>query len=135
LPMVRLRSRLFGDFLVSMPYVNYAGCIADTPGARVALLDAAAALGRTLGVSHIELRHRDDDEIDWPAREEKVAMQLALPGSPDVLWKGFKPKLRAQIRRPQKEGAIARHGGIELLDDFYAVFSRNMRDLGTPVYP
>ena len=25
-------------------------------------------------------------------------------------------------------------GGVELLEDFYTVFSRNMRDLGTPVY-
>src|SRR5690606_21136841 len=25
-------------------------------------------------------------------------------------------------------------GGAELLDDFYAVFARNMRDLGTPVF-
>ena len=33
-----------------------------------------------------------------------------------------------------KEGAEVRQGGIELLDDFYRVFSENMRDLGTPVY-
>jgi FemAB-related protein (PEP-CTERM system-associated) len=26
-------------------------------------------------------------------------------------------------------------GGAERLDDFYRVFARNMRDLGTPVYP
>ena len=25
-------------------------------------------------------------------------------------------------------------GGIEQLDNFYEVFSKNMRDLGTPVY-
>src|SRR5690606_26478586 len=37
-------------------------------------------------------------------------------------------------RRPQKVGATARTGGIELLDDFYRVFATNMRDLGTPVY-
>lgn len=135
LPMVRLRSRLFGDFLVSMPYVNYAGCIGDSPAARAALLDAAARLGESLGVSHIELRHRDDDEPDWPVRTDKVAMLLELPSSADELWKAFTPKLRAQIRRPQKEGAIARSGGIDLLEDFYAVFARNMRDLGTPVYP
>ena len=29
LPMVRLKSRAFGDFLVSMPYVNYGGVLAD----------------------------------------------------------------------------------------------------------
>jgi FemAB-related protein (PEP-CTERM system-associated) len=39
------------------------------------------------------------------------------------------------VRRPQKEGATCDSGGVERLDDFYTVFARNMRDLGTPVYP
>src|SRR5262249_52412026 len=34
----------------------------------------------------------------------------------------------------QKRGLAVAWGGLELLPDFYAVFSRNMRDLGTPVY-
>jgi len=62
-------------------------------------------------------------------------MQLELPADSDTLWKRFSSKLRAQIRRPQKAGAQCREGGVELLGDFYAVFSRNMRDLGTPVFP
>jgi serine/alanine adding enzyme len=62
-------------------------------------------------------------------------MLLDLPGSADELWKQFGAKLRAQIRRPQKEGATCVAGGAELLPEFYAVFSENMRDLGTPVYP
>jgi FemAB-related protein (PEP-CTERM system-associated) len=51
------------------------------------------------------------------------------------MWSAFRPKLRAQIRRPEKDGACCVDGSDELLDDFYGVFSRNMRDLGTPVYP
>ena len=62
-------------------------------------------------------------------------MRLALPDTVDDLWSAFSSKLRAQIRRPQKEGANCVMGGIELLDQFYSVFGRNMRDLGTPVYP
>src|SRR5690606_15025631 len=30
LPLVRLRSRLFGDYQVSMPYFNYGGVLADS---------------------------------------------------------------------------------------------------------
>jgi FemAB-related protein (PEP-CTERM system-associated) len=62
-------------------------------------------------------------------------MTLDLPSSSEALWKSFDSKLRAQIRRPQKAGATYRLGGAELFSDFYAVFARNMRDLGTPVYP
>jgi FemAB-related protein (PEP-CTERM system-associated) len=38
------------------------------------------------------------------------------------------------VRRPLRESPQVLSGEIELLDEFYAVFARNMRDLGTPVY-
>lgn len=135
LPTVRLRSRLFGDFLVSMPYFNYGGVIAESAGAEQALMAAAADLSRQIGVSHLELRHDSNRRPDWPARTDKVAMYLPLPQSAEILSKQLGSKLRSQIKRPQKEGATAVEGGIDLLDEFYAVFARNMRDLGTPVYP
>jgi FemAB-related protein (PEP-CTERM system-associated) len=134
LSLVRLRSRFFGDFLVSMPFFNYGGILADSPAAERALTEAAVTLGRECGVAHIELRHRAHQTLDWPAREDKVTMQLELPSTEQELFKSFDSKLRAQIRRPQKAGATPRDGGLELLDDFYVVFARNMRDLGTPVY-
>jgi FemAB-related protein (PEP-CTERM system-associated) len=48
--------------------------------------------------------------------------------------KSFKSKLRSQINKALKEGLYSRIGGIELLEDFYEVFSINMRDLGSPVH-
>jgi serine/alanine adding enzyme len=135
LPLVQLKSRLFGNFLVSVPYFNYGGVLADSSGARRALLAAAIGVARERGAGHIELRHRDEPEVDWPVREDKVSMLLDLPDTEEALWRSFTSKLRAQIRRPEKEGAVTRQGGAELVGDFYAVFARNMRDLGTPVYP
>jgi serine/alanine adding enzyme len=135
LPLARLRSKLFGDFFVSLPFFNYGGILADCAAAEHALADAGAQLAAELGVTHVELRHRAHQSLEWPAREDKVTMLLDLPATEDALFKGFDSKLRAQIRRPQKAGATCRDGGAELIADFYAVFSRNMRDLGTPVYP
>ncbi|MDX1517337.1 MAG: FemAB family PEP-CTERM system-associated protein [Woeseiaceae bacterium] len=135
LPLVQLKSRLFGNFLVSVPWFNYCGTLADDADVRDELVRAAWEAARAIGASHVELRHRASTRLDLPYRDDKVAMQLALPASADELWAAFKPKLRAQIRRPGKEGAIVECGGVELLDDFYAIFARNMRDLGTPVFP
>ncbi|MEN8205333.1 MAG: FemAB family XrtA/PEP-CTERM system-associated protein [Pseudomonadota bacterium] len=133
LPLIRLDSRLFGDFMVSMPYFNYGGAVADHPLIEQQLMQAAADHAADLGVSHIE--YRDDIPRDGlPARTEKVNMILSLPGTHDALWQTFTPKLRAQIRRPQREKPLVLQGGEEYLNDFYAVFTRNMRDLGTPVY-
>lgn len=133
LPLVRLKSRLFGDFLVSMPYFNYGGAIADEDFIEDMLMQAANEHAATLGVSHIE--YRDDiPRKGLPVRANKVNMILPLPREEETLWTGFSSKLRSQIRRPQREALETLCGGEELLDDFYSVFSRNMRDLGTPVY-
>jgi FemAB-related protein (PEP-CTERM system-associated) len=61
-------------------------------------------------------------------------MRLELPKEFELLWREFPSKLRSQIRRAQKENMTVRVGGVEYLDEFYAVFARCMRDLGTPVY-
>lgn len=133
LPLVRLSSKLFGDFMVSMPYFNYGGVLADGDVAGD-LLEHAARHARDIGVSHVELRHTEQ-VTGWQVRTDKVTMQRRLPDSPEELSKQLGSKLRSQIKRPVREGAEGVCGGAELLDEFYAVFSRNMRDLGTPVYP
>lgn len=135
LPLSQLKSLLFGNFVVSLPYFNYGGILADSPEYSAALLRHAIDLSARAGASHIELRHRFGRSFDLPAREEKVSMVLDLPGTEDQLWSAFPGKLRSQVRRPTKAGATCAKGGAELLNDFYYVFSRNMRDLGTPVYP
>lgn len=134
LPLVFLKSPLFGQFLVSLPYVNYGGLIADGPEVQEALLGVASEKAKELGASHIELRHTGGPELAWPKKDHKVSMRLDLPTRFEDLMKAFPPKLRSQVRRGEKEGLTVHMGGLELLDDFYRVFSRNMRDLGTPVY-
>ena len=134
LPLVLLSSRLFGSPLVSMPFFNYGGVLADTEEAREALLLAAVNLARKLKASHIELRHQAPIQLEWPRKQHKVSMRLELPSDFETLWKRFPSKLRSQIRRAQKEEMRVVIGSREILSDFYQVFSRNMRDLGTPVY-
>jgi FemAB-related protein (PEP-CTERM system-associated) len=136
LPLAYVRSLLFGRFLVSLPYLNSGGVLADDPAVAGALIDRAVALADELDVRYLELRH--EQPVEHPALTErmsgKVHMRLALPASAEVLWKGLPAKVRNQVRKGQKCGLTVAWGGAELLGEFYFVFSRNMRDLGTPVY-
>jgi len=132
--LVFLSSRLFGRFLVSLPFVNYGGLLVDDSLFREGLLEHAVEEAKKIGAEHIELRHQEASGLCWPEKQHKVSMRLELPGGFDGLWKTFPAKLRSQIRRAEKEGMVFRTGGEDLLESFYAVFSRNMRDLGTPVY-
>lgn len=134
LPLIRLKSSLFGDFLVSMPYFNYGGCVADSSKVLNMLLIESDRLRGTLGCSHVEMRSSESVQSSLPCRQDKVTMLLDLPENADHLWKSIGAKRRSQIKRPIREGVEFEFGGVELLDDFYHVFSINMRDLGTPVY-
>jgi FemAB-related protein (PEP-CTERM system-associated) len=134
LPLVLISSWLFGRFLVSLPFVNYGGVIADDVAVRDALLLEASSRAAGLGAQYIELRHCGNSELAWPKKDHKVSMRLDLPTRFDDLMKTFSAKLRSQVRRGEKEGMTFHVGGQEMLDDFYQVFTRNMRDLGTPVY-
>ena len=135
LPLVFFKSAMFGRFTVSVPFVNYGGVLADDDKAGRALLDRAIEETRRSGGSHLELRHSGDQMFSsLAARRHKVAMELTLAATADEQWTALDRKLRNQVRKAEKSGLIAQEGGPELLNEFYQVFARNMRDLGTPVY-
>jgi len=134
LPLVLTKSPLFGSFLTSLAFFNYGGILAEDQRIAGELLSRASDVAYKLGAGHIELRQATPLETDWPVSRHKVSMRLALPADSETLFKSYPSKLRSQIRRGQKEGMEVRIGTGELLDDYYSVFSRCMRDLGTPVY-
>jgi FemAB-related protein (PEP-CTERM system-associated) len=135
LPLIRQKSGLFGDRLVSLPYANHGGPLASTPEIARGLFDAAVGEAARLGAPRLEVRDHHQREIDWPTREDKVLMTLPLSESSAALDKSLGAKVRSQCRRAQREGAEVVYGGGELIPEFYQVFAVNMRDLGTPVYP
>jgi FemAB-related protein (PEP-CTERM system-associated) len=136
LPLAYVSSLLFGRFLVSLPYLNSAGVLADDPATAGGLIDSAVSLADELNVRYLELRH--EQPVEHPALSErmtgKVHMRLALPARADELWDRLPAKVRNQVRKGQKCQLTTAWGGAGLLGEFYDVFSRNMRDLGTPVY-
>lgn len=134
LPLIHMKSLLFGNFLVSVPFVNYGGLLCDSKDAENALIKEAEAVRRSCDASHVELRHVGWEVAGLPTRRHKVTMVLPLAVDQESQWKGFNAKLRNQVRKAEKSGLEPVTGHLELLDGFYDVFVRNMRDLGTPVY-
>lgn len=134
LPLVFISSRLFGRFLVSMPFFNYGGLLCDLQETGVALLAEARKLQQELDAQYVELRHSVPWPGSLPTKQHKVCMLLELAQDAESQWQGFNAKLRNQIRKAEKNGLSVAVGGKELLKSFYTVFARNMRNLGTPVY-
>lgn len=134
LPLVSLSSVFFGNFMVSLPYFNYGGVCADSDEICKQLIMEASNIAEKEGAEHIEMRHTRHINNELQEKKTKVSMRLELPGTSEELWKGFPSKLRSQVNRPIKEKMYSNIGKLEELDNFYKVFSCNMRDLGTPVY-
>lgn len=136
LPLAHLDTLLFGKFLVSLPYLNSNGPIAASPGVERLLASRAVALAEELNVRHLELRN--EAALVHPGlnaeNTSKVHMRLKLPAVSQQLWKDLDPKVRNQVRKGEKHQFSVAWGGLELLAPFHDVLSRNMRDLGSPVY-
>ena len=130
LPLVRMRSLLFGHFLVSMPFLNYGGPLGNEAGVR-ALLDDAVRLADQHRVRLLELRSRASLPTSMSVSHRKITVTLDLPDSEDALWRSLPAKVRSQVRRPEKEGVTVRLGSDQV-GAFYKVFAHHMRDLGTP---
>jgi serine/alanine adding enzyme len=134
LPFVRQKSLVFGDFATSVPFFNYGGALGDREEVAQLMMEHARKFVSNLGCSYLEFRDVEQRQGEWLTRLDKVSMVLQLPQSVAALSKALGAKLRSQVKRSDREAVSVRVGGRELLDDFYDIFCRNMRDLGTPVY-
>lgn len=134
LPLVMVRSRLFGRILCSMPFVNYGGPVAEDESIALQLAQRAAELAAGLRADYLELRCATPLATDMPVSLRKVSLTVELQSDPEALFNSFSQKHRKNVRRAQKNGLEVIAGGIELLDDFYDVLQLSWRDLGTPIY-
>ena len=136
-PIVLVKPPLLKGTLVSQPFCDYGGILADDHDIAQNLADYIIDLAHRMGMN-LEIRCKQRQ----PAFEKhtvslmtnKIRMTLELPSSPEELWSSFRSKLRSQIRRPMKDGITFHLGGVEMLESYYEVFSTNMHALGSPVH-
>lgn len=134
LPLVHAKSRIFGDYLVSMPFVNYGGPLGDDLAVQ-ALVHDAIGIARQRRVDLLELRSREQLALDWPVSRRKITCLLDLAtGDAEAVWQRLSSNVRRKVRHAKKEGFKVTFG-LDQVDAFYEVFARHMRDLGTPTLP
>jgi FemAB-related protein (PEP-CTERM system-associated) len=136
LPMVLVRSLIFGRFLVSLPYLNTGGVLADERDVVEALIDRAVQMANDMNVRFLELRHESPHSHRSlsATMTEKVHMRMDLPRTIEELRSQLHSKVRNQVRKGETQPLTVHWGREDRLTEFYDVFCRNMRDLGTPVY-
>jgi serine/alanine adding enzyme len=134
LPMMQVRSRLFGNRMISQPFSDYGGALTADPAAREALYARATEIAGQNQCESIEFRNMEALPYDLHARTDKISMYLPLAQDPQEVWKGLRHKTRNRVRKAETAGLAVTSGGLELFDDFYHVWTIRMRELGTPCY-
>jgi len=119
---------------ISLPFCDLGGPLATSPEVAQALAARARADMGGASAAGLELRCSDADTLDEAALAgRKVRMLLGLPGDAAALMQSYPPKLRSQVRKAEKNGLTSEVAGSpDAVADFYDVYSRNMRRLGSP---
>jgi FemAB-related protein (PEP-CTERM system-associated) len=133
-PISCVRSRLFGNSLISSPLAVYGGICADDQQSHTALLQAGSQLGRKFGVKYLEMRNRTEPfPTSLPGKSLYVTFTQDLTPGPEKLLQGLPRDTRYAVRKSLK-------AGLDWTDDldlrtFYEIYAQSVHRLGTPVFP
>ncbi len=132
LPLGHIRSRLFGNALVSTPFCVYGGVAAPDPNMRAALDRAACELAQRLGVDYLELRNRVASGSARPTKELYVTFRKTIDADSEKNMLAIPRKQRAMVRKGMTAGLVSE---IDTnLGRFYDIYAASVHRLGTPVF-
>ncbi len=133
LPLGRLKSRLFGNALISTPFCVYGGVVAEDERVEERLTAAARELAERLDVDYLELRNLRRRQPDWPCKDLYVTFRKAIEPDPEANLRAIPRKQRAMVRKGIRAGLVGEPDrDVERL---FAIYSESVRNLGTPVFP
>jgi FemAB-related protein (PEP-CTERM system-associated) len=134
LPLCEVARPLSRPRWISLPFCDLGGPLAGVGEVNEALMARARRDLGAAGAAGLELRcSAPDTEEDNALEGRKVRMLLGLPDSAAALMQSYPPKLRSQVRKAEKNGLTSEVlTSPAAVGEFYDVYSRNMRRLGSP---
>ena len=133
LPVAHVKSRLFGNSLIALPFAVYGGVAASNAEATLALEEEAQKLAKKLGVDHLEFRNTRPQHADWPMQDLYVTFRKEILPDVEANMLAIPRKQRAMVRKGIKNGLISTvdHN----TDRFFKLFADNVHRHGTPAMP
>ena len=133
LPLTHVKSLLFGNALVALPFAVYGGVAAIHPDAISALECEAQVLAQRLGVDHLEFRNVHARHSDWPRQDLYVTFRKEILPDVEANMLAIPRKQRAMVRKGIKNGLISTVDRNS--ERFFKVFADNVHRHGTPALP
>jgi len=132
LPLARVKSWLFGDALVSTPFLVHGGPLASSEQALQNVVAAAKEIAEELRVDYLELRNRAPLNGKWHCNDSYVTFRKSIDPDPQANLMAIPRKQRAMIRKGIKAGLATE---IDTKTDrLYGAMLTCKRNLGTPFF-
>lgn len=133
LPLGHVKSWLFGNALVGLPFAVYGGVVATNEGVAQALECEAQAIAQRLRVAYLESRNRKACHTDWPTQSLYVTFRKALQADADSNMREIPRKQRAMVRKGIQRGLVSVLDGD--VERFFPLYADNSRRHGSPALP
>jgi FemAB-related protein (PEP-CTERM system-associated) len=132
LPLTHCKT-LFGDSLISMPFLNYGGVVAQSEQVRQLLHEDAKDRATSSNIPRIELRNTLSSGLGYNTKLEKATYILELADE-ETTFAAFRKATRNRLRKMTEYNLTVLRGN-EHLEKFYSGFCVAMQEHGTPVLP
>ena len=134
LPLVHIKSRLFGNALVANAFCVYGGIVADDTKTVQALDQEACILAKQLDVDYLEFRNRHHTTPQRPYKKDLyVTFRKELFPDIESNLMAIPRKQRAVVRKGIKTGLVSVID--QDVERLFQAYSESVRNLGTPVFP
>lgn len=135
MPLVWMRTRLFGNTMISVPFCVYGGPLAVDEKAASKLYEYAHVLMTESRTSAMEFRFRDPPppQEGWVSGPDLfVTFRKAIEADHERNMKDIPRKQRAMVRKGIQNGltSVADRDS----DRLHAIYAESVRNLGTPVF-
>ena len=132
LPIFRIKSVMFGDYLVSVPFAELGGVLADDKTLEKILLQRAVEIADELNCDYFELRNREAIE-GLKTKDLYYNFKGEIFSELDENLKAIPRKARRMVRQGDKFGLIPEFGNHNF-NEFYNILAKSYHRLGTPIF-
>jgi FemAB-related protein (PEP-CTERM system-associated) len=127
-----ISSLLFGHYLVSTPFAEIGGPLAESADIEKDLVHHAGKIADEIGVDYFEMRNRRPIE-GFETKELYVNFRKEIDPDPEVNLKAIPKKQRRMVRQGRKHELTAEFGNHQL-QEFFNIVARSYHNLGTPIF-
>lgn len=138
LPLALLKSRIFGNRLVSVPFADYGGVRGEGKDAEWLVKSALDLAGKT-DIDFMEIRTPSQEhwklleKNGFERRDDYVTFVLDLGKKVDTLFGNLEKRVRNDINKSKKHDITFRDAkGPEDVRTFYGIYLKTMKKIGSP---